>query len=59
MLILTRHAGQRIMIGKDVTLTVIGFKGGQVRLGIEAPKDVEVHREEVKNRLDAEKRKTS
>jgi carbon storage regulator len=56
VLILTRRVGETLMIGNDVTVTVLGIKGSQVRLGINAPKDVEVHREEVYERVQAEKR---
>ena len=55
MLILTRRIGETLMIGEGVTVTVLGIKGSQVRLGINAPKDVEVHREEVYERVEAEK----
>lgn len=51
MLILTRTLGQQIMIGEDIQLTVLGTKGNQVRIGIEAPKDIPVHRQEVFDRL--------
>lgn len=54
MLILTRRTGETVMIGNDVTLTVLGVKGNQVRLGINAPKTVAVHREEIYNRIKAE-----
>jgi carbon storage regulator len=47
MLVLTRHANQSIMIGQDVVVTVLEVRGDQVRLGIQAPRHVEVHREEV------------
>lgn len=47
MLILTRRLGETIIIGEDIEITVLGTKGGQVRLGIDAPKDVDVHREEI------------
>jgi len=47
MLILTRRIGERLVIGTDVTITVMGFKGNQVRIGVNAPKDVTVHREEI------------
>lgn len=51
MLVLTRHVDERIMIGDDVVVMVIEVRGGKVRLGIEAPKDVPVHREEVVQRI--------
>jgi carbon storage regulator len=54
MLILTRRVGETIMIGKDITCTVLGVKGNQVRLGINAPKDIAVHREEVYVRIQHE-----
>jgi carbon storage regulator len=54
VLILTRRLGETLMIGNDVTVTVLGIKGNQVRIGISAPKDVEVHREEVYKRIQAE-----
>ncbi|MEE4164275.1 MAG: carbon storage regulator CsrA [Woeseiaceae bacterium] len=55
MLILTRRAGETVMIGSDVTITVLGVKGNQVRIGINAPKDVAVHREEIFQRIQSEK----
>ena len=55
MLILTRRVGETLMIGDDVSVTVLGVKGNQVRLGINAPKDVEVHREEIYERIQKEK----
>lgn len=55
MLILTRRVGETLMIGDDVTVTVLGIKGNQVRLGVNAPKDVEVHREEIYQRIQKEK----
>lgn len=51
MLILTRRAGETVMIGSDVTITVLGVKGNQVRIGINAPRDVAVHREEIFERI--------
>jgi carbon storage regulator len=51
MLILTRRVGETLMIGDQVTVTVLGVKGNQVRLGINAPKDLAVHREEIFQRL--------
>jgi carbon storage regulator len=51
MLILTRRVGETLMIGDEVTVTVLGVKGSQVRLGITAPKDVGVHREEIYQKI--------
>ena len=51
MLILTRRVGETVMIGNDVTVTVLGVKGNQVRVGINAPKNVAVHREEIFERI--------
>lgn len=51
MLILTRRVGETVVVGDNISVTVLGFKGSQVRLGIEAPADVSVHREEIFNRL--------
>ena len=47
MLILTRKSGESLMIGEDISVTVLGVKGNQVRIGINAPKDIAVHREEI------------
>lgn len=54
MLILTRRVGETIRIGDDVSVTVLALKGNQVRLGITAPKNVAVHREEIYERIKAE-----
>jgi carbon storage regulator len=54
MLILTRHVGETVMIGEDVTVTVLGTKGTQVRIGVNAPKSIPVHREEIYERIKQE-----
>ena len=54
MLILTRRVGESVMIGDNVTVTVLGVKGNQVRLGVNAPRDVAVHREEIYERIKTE-----
>lgn len=54
MLILTRRVGETVMVGEDVTITVLGVKGNQVRVGINAPKTTAVHREEIYERIKRE-----
>jgi carbon storage regulator len=56
MLILTRRLNETLMIGNEITVTVLGVKGNQVRLGVNAPKSVAVHREEVFDRIETERR---
>ena len=55
MLILNRRVGETLVIGDDVTVTVLGVRGNQVRLGVNAPKDIAVHREEIYQRIQNEK----
>lgn len=59
MLILTRRVGETLMVGDEVTVTVLGVKGNQVRIGVNAPKDVSVHREEIYQRIQSEKNQGS
>lgn len=54
MLILTRRVGEALMIGDDISISVLGVKGNQVRIGIDAPREVAVHREEIFNRIKSE-----
>ena len=54
MLILTRRVGETLMIGDQITVTILGVKGNQVRVGVHAPKDVSVHREEIYERIQGE-----
>ena len=59
MLILSRRVGETLMIGDEVTVTVLGVKGNQVRIGVNAPKDVSVHREEIYERIKKEQEGTT
>lgn len=58
MLILTRRVGETLMVGDDVSITVLGVKGNQVRIGVNAPREIAVHREEIYMRIQKEKEQT-
>ncbi|MBF0620292.1 MAG: carbon storage regulator CsrA [Magnetococcales bacterium] len=59
MLILTRRVGESLNIGDDIKITLLGIKGNQVRIGIDAPREVEVHREEIYDKIKRETRKAN
>jgi carbon storage regulator len=59
MLILTRKSGESLMIGEDISVTVLGVKGNQVRIGINAPKDIAVHREEIFDKIQEDTEESS
>lgn len=56
MLILTRKPGERVRIGEDIVITLFGVNGNQVRIGVDAPRNIEVHREEIYNKIQSEQR---
>jgi carbon storage regulator len=58
MLILTRRMGENVIIGEDIVITVLGVKGNQVRIGVKAPRDVTVHREEIFTRIQQENQRS-
>jgi carbon storage regulator len=55
MLVLSRRIGEALMIGDDITITILGINGNQVRIGTDAPKEISVHREEIYNKINREK----
>lgn len=59
MLVITRRVNETLMVGDDVTVTVLGVKGNQIRIGVNAPKEVAVHREEIYDRIKTEKQQES
>ena len=59
MLVLSRRIGENLIIGDDITVSILSIKGGQVRIGIEAPKDLSVHREEIYRRIQGKEKKTN
>ena len=59
MLILTRRVGEALMVGDDTKIVVLGVKGSQIRLGINAPKDVKVHREEIYEKINVDASETA